>query len=76
MASSVCVQNHNNLAHRTDDALLDNLAKAEIAYVPFHAAALPTLIRDPSRRSHPTCAPPAPPPHVRHLDASLRLENR
>jgi pyridoxine 4-dehydrogenase len=41
MASSVCVQNHNNLAHRTDDALLDNLAKAEIAYVPFHLAALP-----------------------------------
>ena len=35
MASIVCVQNHYNLAHRTDDALIDNLAAAGIAYVPF-----------------------------------------
>ena len=31
----VCVQNHYNLAHRTDDALIDALAREGIAYVPF-----------------------------------------
>jgi len=31
----VCVQNHYNLAHRDDDALIDNLARQAIAYVPF-----------------------------------------
>ncbi len=30
-----CVQNHYNLAHRDDDALIDELAHAGIAYVPF-----------------------------------------
>ena len=30
-----CVQNHYNLAHRTDDALIDELARGGIAYVPF-----------------------------------------
>ena len=31
----VCVQNHYNLAHRGDDALIDALAEDGIAYVPF-----------------------------------------
>lgn len=31
----VCVQNHYNLAHRGDDALLDDLNRRGIAYVPF-----------------------------------------
>jgi len=31
----VCVQNQYNLAHRADDALIDNLARQGIAYVPF-----------------------------------------
>lgn len=31
----VCVQNHYNLVHRTDDALIDALAAQGIAYVPF-----------------------------------------
>jgi aryl-alcohol dehydrogenase-like predicted oxidoreductase len=31
----VCVQNHYNLAHRDDDALIDQLAHDGIAYVPF-----------------------------------------
>ena len=31
----VCVQNQYNLAHRGDDALIDELAAAGIAYVPF-----------------------------------------
>ena len=31
----VCVQNYYNLAHRGDDALIDDLAKAGTAYVPF-----------------------------------------
>ena len=31
----VCVQNHYNLAHRDDDALIDNLARDGVAYVPF-----------------------------------------
>ncbi|TPJ54397.1 MULTISPECIES: aldo/keto reductase family oxidoreductase [unclassified Mesorhizobium] len=31
----VCVQNQYNIAHREDDALIDELAAAGIAYVPF-----------------------------------------
>jgi aryl-alcohol dehydrogenase-like predicted oxidoreductase len=31
----VCVQNHYNLAHRHDDALIDDLARQGIPYVPF-----------------------------------------
>ena len=31
----VCVQNHYNVAHRADDALIDELARRGIAYVPF-----------------------------------------
>ena len=30
-----CVQNHYNLAHRADDALIDELARDGVAYVPF-----------------------------------------
>ena len=30
-----CVQNHYNLAHRDDDALIDDLARDGIAYVPY-----------------------------------------
>ena len=35
LARIVCVQNMYNLAHRTDDALIDPLAAQGIAYVPF-----------------------------------------
>jgi pyridoxine 4-dehydrogenase len=35
IAEIVCVQNHYNLAHRHDDALIDALADDGIAYVPF-----------------------------------------
>ncbi|MHB1303550.1 MAG: aldo/keto reductase family oxidoreductase [Acidiphilium sp.] len=35
IADIVCVQNHYNLAHRHDDDLIDDLAAAGIAYVPF-----------------------------------------
>lgn len=31
----VCVQNHYNIVHRGDDALIDELAGSGIAYVPF-----------------------------------------
>jgi len=31
----VCVQNHYNLAHRSDDGLIDDLARDGIAYVPY-----------------------------------------
>jgi pyridoxine 4-dehydrogenase len=31
----VCVQNHYNVAHREDDAMIDSLARDGIAYVPF-----------------------------------------
>jgi aryl-alcohol dehydrogenase-like predicted oxidoreductase len=31
----VCVQNHYNLAHRTDDTLIDDLARDGVPYVPF-----------------------------------------
>ena len=35
IAPIVCVQNHYNLAHRSDDALVADLARDGIAYVPF-----------------------------------------
>ncbi len=35
IAAIVCVQNMYNIAHRNDDALIDNLARQNIAYVPF-----------------------------------------
>jgi pyridoxine 4-dehydrogenase len=31
----VCVQNHYNVVHRSDDRLIDDLARDRIAYVPF-----------------------------------------
>ena len=35
IAPIVCVQNHYNIAHRDDDALMDDPATAGIAYVPY-----------------------------------------
>ncbi|HYB10816.1 MAG TPA: aldo/keto reductase family oxidoreductase [Alphaproteobacteria bacterium] len=35
MCEVICVQNQYNLAHREDDSLIDDLARAGIAYVPF-----------------------------------------
>ena len=35
ICSIVCVQNHYNLAHRGDDALIDDLARDGIAYAPY-----------------------------------------
>ena len=35
IAEVVCVQNHYNLVHRSDDALIDGLQQEGIAYVPF-----------------------------------------
>jgi pyridoxine 4-dehydrogenase len=35
IAPVVCVQNHYNIAHRDDDALIDSLAREGIAYVPY-----------------------------------------
>ena len=35
IAKIVCIQNLYNVAHRTDDAFIDDLAKQRIAYVPF-----------------------------------------
>ncbi len=35
VADIACVQNHYNLVHRADDALVDDLAAAGTAYVPF-----------------------------------------
>ncbi len=35
IAAVVCVQNHYNLVHRADEAMIDNLAEAGIAYVPY-----------------------------------------
>ena len=35
LAEIVCVQNHYNLTHRQDDAIIDELAALGIAYVPF-----------------------------------------
>jgi pyridoxine 4-dehydrogenase len=35
IAKVVCVQNHYNIVHRDDDALIDELAGSGVAYVPF-----------------------------------------
>jgi pyridoxine 4-dehydrogenase len=35
IAPVVCVQNHYNLVHRDDDAMIDTLAEDGIAYVPY-----------------------------------------
>jgi pyridoxine 4-dehydrogenase len=35
IAPIACVQNHYNLAHRSDEAMIDDLARQGIAYVPF-----------------------------------------
>ena len=35
IAPIVCVQNHYNLVHRADDAMIDELARDGIAYVPY-----------------------------------------
>src|SRR5258705_7556895 len=35
VAPIACVQNHYNLVHRNDDALIDELARDRIAFVPF-----------------------------------------
>jgi len=35
IAPVVCVQNHYNLVHRVDDAMIDTLAEEGIAYVPY-----------------------------------------
>jgi aryl-alcohol dehydrogenase-like predicted oxidoreductase len=35
IAEIVCLQQHYNVAHRDDDALIDEMAAAGIAYVPF-----------------------------------------
>jgi pyridoxine 4-dehydrogenase len=35
IAPIVCVQNLYNVAHRTDDGFIDDLAKQDISYVPF-----------------------------------------
>ena len=54
IAPVVCVQNHYNLVHRDDDAMVDALAREGIAYVPFfplggftplQSAALETVAR-------------------------------
>ena len=31
----VCIQNFYNVAHRNDDGFIDDLARQDIAYVPF-----------------------------------------
>lgn len=35
IADVACVQNHFNIVHRTDDGLINELAEADIPYVPF-----------------------------------------
>ncbi|MBT2188730.1 aldo/keto reductase family oxidoreductase [Sphingobium nicotianae] len=35
IAPLACVQNHYNLVHRADDAMIDDLARQGIAYVPY-----------------------------------------
>jgi pyridoxine 4-dehydrogenase len=43
----VCVQNHYNLAHRKDDAFLDDLDKRGVAFVPFFPLGSFTPLRSP-----------------------------
>src|ERR1700677_530972 len=53
IADIVCVQNHYNLAHRHDDALIDDLAAAGIAYVPFFPLAGFTPLQSPALSGFP-----------------------
>jgi aryl-alcohol dehydrogenase-like predicted oxidoreductase len=55
IAEVVCVQNHYNVVHRADDALIDELAAAGVGYVPFfplggftplHSSALAAVAKD------------------------------
>ncbi len=55
----VCVQNHYNIAHRDDDALIDELAAAGAAYVPFFPLGgftplQSTTLNDVAKRVRPT----------------------
>lgn len=59
IAPIVCVQNLYNLAFRHDDDLVDRLARAGIAYVPFFPSAA-------SPRSRPRRSPPSPLASTRH----------
>lgn len=47
IADIVCVQNHYNLAYRKDDALLDDLGRRGIAFVPFFPLGGFTPLRSP-----------------------------
>jgi pyridoxine 4-dehydrogenase len=47
----VCVQNNYNLAHRHDDALIDDLARQAIAYVPFLPLGGFSLLQSPTLSS-------------------------
>jgi len=54
----VCVQNNYNLAHRHDDALIDDLARQGIAYVPFFPlGGFSPLQSTPCRPSRPDSGP-------------------
>jgi len=44
MTEIVCLQNFYNVAHRNDDAFIDDLAAQGIAYVPFFPLGGFTLI--------------------------------
>src|SRR5258708_24981972 len=59
----VCVQNNYNLAHRHDDALIDDLARQGIAYVPFFPLGGFTPLRSSTLSSAPG-RPGVPPIHV------------
>ena len=54
----VCVQNFYNVAHRTDDGFIDDLAKQGIAYVPFFPlGGFTPCSRRRSTQQQPHCGP-------------------
>jgi pyridoxine 4-dehydrogenase len=82
IAAIVCIQNLYNVAHRTDDAFIDDLAMQGIAYVPFfplggftplQSSTLDEVAARTRRHAHAGSArlAPAPlaqhPPHPRNL---------
>jgi pyridoxine 4-dehydrogenase len=68
------VQNHYNLAHRADDALIDDLARDGTAYVPFFPLGGFTPLQSSTLSASPSASAPAHAGRAR-LAASTRGEH-
>ncbi len=77
MTDIVCVQNHYNLAHRNDDALIDTLAKDGLASRPaLHASALLGAPHPSTESRRPCLDYPSSPLHLESRFAAARRARR